>query len=465
MDDLNLGLALAGVLMLIGLQRMNAGHAAFPWFASGFAAAILVPLLLGGGDNPILMLAALALGLGLAMILGLISSLTNLPARLALLHGLAGAATALVASMAMLAQLLEPGLTLGLASLSLLLGAFSAAGAAVAHLRLSHLLPRVLRHASQSWIGVVLLTLTFVLGGLLASGIKEHALWQLSFFALAALSGIVFSLPLAEREAPLAASWLGVLTGLSLALLGIALELAPLLATGVLSATLTLILSLELGRRVNLPLSTLLWGAHAIPGEAAPCPACPARQMALEELALELERAQDVLLIPGFGCMAAEACHELARLAAQLRQRGSKVQVLAHPLAGRLPGQLALLLREAGVDESILIEHWPDNQAIPALTLSIGAHDLINPQRLGTGIPDLSLSPRLNDSNAACKVVLMLTQMQGFSGTDNPLLYAAHVEVLQADARSGLEQLNQKLLPVQAKNQREPELTPETANG
>lgn len=435
----NLGLALAGVLMLIGLQRMRGGHPAFPWFASGFGAAILVPLLLGGGENQLLMLTALALGLGLALILGLISTLTHLPARLALLHGLAGAATAFVASMAMLEQLLEPGLTLGLASLSVLLGAFSAAGAAVAHLRLNHLLPRVLRHASQSWIGVALLVCTLALGGLLAGGMNFHALWQMSFFMLAALSGIVFSLPLAEREAPLAASWLGVLTGLSMALLGIALDLAPLLATGILSATLTLILSLELGRQVNMPLSTLLWGAGVAPSEATNEPTAPKHPMTIEHLALELEQAEDVLLIPGFGCIAAEGCDELVRLTKLLSQRGTRVRLLAHPLAGRLPGQLALLLREAGADEAMLIEHWSGEQAIPALTLSIGAHDLINPQRNRTGIPNLSAL------DASAKVVLMLTQTQGFSGANNPLLLDAHVHVLPSDARSGLEQLVQRL--------------------
>jgi NAD(P) transhydrogenase subunit beta len=455
----NLGLALAGVLMLIGLQRMHSGHSAFPWFASGFGAAILVPLLLGGGENQLLMLTALVLGLGLALILGLISTLTHLPARLALLNGLAGAATALVASMAMLEQLLEPGLTLGLASLSVLLGAFSAAGAAVAHLRLSHLLPRVLRHASQSWIGVVLLVCTLALGGLLASGMKVHVLWQMSFFMLAALSGIVFSLPLAEREAPLAASWLGVLTGLSMALLGIALDLAPLLATGILSATLTLILSLELGRQVNMPLSTLLWGASVAPGEAANEPANPKHPMTVEQLALELEQARDVLLIPGFGCIAAEGCDELVRLTKLLSQRGTRVRLLAHPLAGRLPGQLALLLREAGADEDMLLEHWSGEQTIPALTLSIGAHDLINPQRNSAGTPNLSTL------DTSAKVVLMLTQTHGFSGMDNPLLNDAHVHVLLADARSGLAQLNQRLAQTQPITSDEASLKAETASG
>lgn len=455
----NLGLALAGVLMLIGLQRMYGGHSAFPWFATGFGAAILVPLLLGGGENQLLMLTALALGLGLALILGLLSTLTHLPARLALLHGLAGAATALVASMAMLEQLLEPGLTLGLASLSLLLGAFSAAGAAVAHLRMSHLLPRVLRHASQSWIGVVLLVCTLALGGLLASGMKVQVLWQMSFFMLAALSGIVFSLPLAEREAPLAASWLGVLTGLSMALLGIALGLAPLLATGVLSATLTLILSSELGRQVNMPLSKLLWGARTAPSGAIAEPAVPKHQMTLDQLALELEQARDVLLIPGFGCIAAEGCDELVRLAKLLSQRGTRVCLLAHPLAGRLPGQLALLLREAGADEAMLVEHWSGERAIPALTLSIGAHDLINPQRNRTGIPNLSTL------DASAKVVLMLTQTQGFSGMDNPLLNDTHVHVLPADARRGLAQLNQRLALTQSIPSDEVSLKVETVSG
>lgn len=461
MDDMNLGLAIAGVLMLIGLQRMHTGHPAFPWFATGFGAAILVPLLLGGGENQILMLSALALGLGLAIILGLISSLTHLPARLALLHGLAGAATALVASMAMLEQLLEPGLTLALAMLSLLLGAFSAAGAAVAHLRLSHLLPRVLRHASQSWIGVVLLLCTLMLGGVLASGMKDQLVWQMGFFMLALLSGIVFSLPLAEREAPLAAAWLGVLTGLSMALLGVALGLAPLLATGVLSATLTLILSSELGRQVNLPLSRLLWGARTPPHQAATEPACPKHPMTLDELARELEQAPELLLIPGFGCIAAEGCVELVQLANQLSQRGTRVRLLAHPLAGRLPGQLALLLREAGAQEPMLIEHWDAAQPLPALTLSIGAHDLINPQRASSGIPNLSLV----DLDANTKVVLMLTHTLGFSGADNPLLSDAHVHVLQADARSGLAQLNQRLAQAQYTASDQAGFMPETAHG
>ncbi|MEW5838698.1 MAG: NAD(P)(+) transhydrogenase (Re/Si-specific) subunit beta [Pseudomonadota bacterium] len=447
MDDLNLGLALAGLLMLIGLQRMHAGHAAFPWFASGFGASILVPILLGGGENQVLMLAALALGLGLALILGLISNLGDLPARLALLHGLAGAATALLASLAMLEQILDPGLTLGLASLSLLLGAFSAAGAAVAHLRLSRLLPRVLRHASQTWIGAALLLATLSLGVLLSLGIKDQVFWQTAFFTLAALSGVVFSLPLAEREAPLAAAWLGALTGLSMALLGIALGLAPLLATGILSATLTLFLSMELGRRVNMPLSRLLWGAQAAQ-QSADAAERVTQTISLDILAGDLARAPQVLLIPGFGCIAADGCTQLVRLAQSLQRQGVKVQLLAHPLAGRLPGQLALLLREAGADETLLLERWNPGQPLPALTLSIGAHDLINPQRadMENGIPDLSLSPQSKEA----RVVLMLTQTQGFSGQDNPLLKDEHVYVLQADARSALEQLNQRLASVGA---------------
>lgn len=457
---MNLGLALAGLLMLVGLQRLHAGRRAFPWFATGFGAAILVPVLLGGGENQVLMLTALALGLGLAVILGALSSLTDLPARLALLHGLAGAATALVASLAMLERLLEPGIPLGLASLSLLLGAFSAAGAAVAHLRLSHLLPRVLRHAAQSWIGAALLLCTITLGIALALGIKDQLVWQMVFFVLAMLSGVVFSLPLAEREAPLAASWLGVLTGVSMALLGVALQLAPLLATGALSAVLTLILSLNLGRKVNLPLARLLWGAGALVHERAETDALP-RQMSINTLALELESTPEVLLIPGFGCMAAEGCGELARLANALRRHGKRVSILAHPLAGRLPGQLALLLRAAGADESMLIEHWSSEQATPALTLSIGAHDLINPLRGTEGVPDLTR----RGLNPDAKVVLLLTQTQGFSGADNPLLHDTHVYVLHVDARSGLEQLNQRFAENPPPVQSPITFMPETAHG
>ena len=458
MDDMNLGLALAGLLMLVGLQRLHAGRRAFPWFATGFGAAILVPVLLGGGENQVLMLTALALGLGLAVILGVLSSLTDLPARLALLHGLAGAATALVASLAMLERLLEPGVSLGLASLSLLLGAFSAAGAAVAHLRLSHLLPRVLRHAAQSWIGAALLLCTISLGIALAIGIKDQLVWQMGFFVLAMLSGVVFSLPLAEREAPLAASWLGVLTGVSMALLGVALQLAPLLATGMLSAVLTLILSLSLGRKVNLPLARLLWGAGALVHERTETDALP-RQMSIDTLALELARAPEVLLIPGFGCMAAEGCGELARLADALHRHGKRVSILAHPLAGRLPGQLALLLRAAGTDESMLIEQWPGERAAPALTLSIGAHDLINPLRGTEGVPDLTQ----RGLNPDAKVVLLLTQTQGFSGADNPLLYETHVHVVQADAHSGLETLSQHFVEHRQTSLITP--APETAHG
>lgn len=443
MDDLNIGLALAGVFMLIGLQRMTQQRAAFAWMAGGFAAATLVPLLVGGGEHQALTLAAVALGLGLALILGLLSSLSELPARLALLHGLSGAAVALVASLALLEQALEPGVALGLAMLSLLLGAFAAAGAAVAHLRLSHVLPRVLRHAAQSWVGVVLLLATLGLGtALTIDVIPEPSFWLWVFFTLAALSGIVFSLPLAEREAPLAASWLGVLTGLSLALLGVALELAPLLASGVLTAALTLMLSMELGRRVGTPLSRLLWGAPVnAQAEHATAQHLP-QAIDFDGVVNVLRQQREVLLIPGFGCIAAEACGEVLRLCTLLHMQGCRVHLLAHPLAGRLPGQLTLMLREAGASEPLLIEHWPDDQPVPALTLSIGAHDLIDPERSGLGLPDL----RLTTLQADAQVVLMLTQPHGFSGALNPLLFDPHVRLLQADAREGLQQINQRLL-------------------
>ena len=330
----------------------------------------------------------------------------------------------------------------GLALLSLLLGTFAASGAAVAHLRLSHLLPRVLRHASQSWIGVALLLATLVLGGLLTHGLAEQNLWLMVFLALAATSGIVFSLPLAEREAPLAAAWLGVLTGSGMALLGLALGLAPLLASGVLAAMLTLSLSVALGRRVNLPLSRLLWGAKRDAEKSADSESLMPEAMSMDELAARLQQNHEILLIPGFGCMAAEACGALVQLAQTLSDAGHKVYLLAHPLAGRLPGQLALLLREAGATGEQLLEHWPEDKPIPPLTLSIGAHDLIHPQRAGLGVPDL----RLQNLDTEARVVLILSQVQGFSGSSNPLFADKHVRLLQADARAALTELHARLI-------------------
>ncbi|MEW6766095.1 MAG: NAD(P)(+) transhydrogenase (Re/Si-specific) subunit beta [Pseudomonadota bacterium] len=432
MDNLNIGMALAGLLMLIGMQRMQGGHAAFPWFAAALAAAILTPLTLGGGENELILLAALGLGASLALILGLAADMAALPARLALMHGLTGAATALVASIAVIEQLLEPGLSLALASLSILFGAFSAAGAAVTHARLLNLLPRVWRHVAQAGAGITLLVLTLGAGAILATGLREGVAWLLLFLGLAAASGVTFTLPLAEREAPLAASLFGSLAGLGLALLGMALDLPPLLATGLLSAILTLILSLHLSRSVNLPLHRLLWGASTPPVREEPV--LTSQPLQAEGVAGRLAGQAEVLLIPGFGCMAANACAELVELGRLLEQRGTRVHLLAHPLGGRLPGQLELLLREAGAPQDWMLEHWPSDRPLPGLVLSIGAHDLLNPALRLEGMPDL----RQGEA-----VILLVKHLGGFSGSANPLLHEPQVRVWLDDARHALGQLNQ----------------------
>lgn len=437
MDDINLGLALAGLLLLIGMQRMQAGHAAFSWFAAGLAVSVLAPLTLGGGENQLMLLAALGLGVALALILGLAASMADLAARLALLHGLTGAATALVASLALIERLLEPGLPLGLACLSILLGAFSAAGAAVTHARLANLLPRVWRHISQTGVGILLLGATLGLGVIMALGLREGTGWLLLFLGLAAASGVSFTLPLAEREAPLAASLFGSLSGLGLALLGTALDLPPLVATGILSAGLTLLLSLHLSRSVQLPLWRLLWGTAPAKREEV---SHPAHHLHAEAAAERLRAAQEVLLIPGFGCIAAGACADLIELGRRLEARGARVLLLAHPLAGRLPGQLPLMLREAGAPAEWLIECWPQDADTPALTLTVGAHDLINPELERKGLPDLRRA-----ASQGHEVILLMKSLAGFSGLINPLLAQPHVYVWQDDARAGLARLNELL--------------------
>lgn len=431
MDDINLGLALAGLLLLIGMQRMQAGHAAFPWFAAGLAVSVLAPLTLGGGENQLMLLAALGLGVALALILSLAASMADLAARLALLHGLTGAATALIASLAVIEELLEPGLSLGLACLAILLGTFCAAGAAVTHARLANLLPRVWRHISQAGAGILLLLATLGLGIIIALGLRQGSGWLLLFLGLAAASGVTFTLPLAEREAPLAASLFGSLSGLGLALLGMALGLSPLVASGILSASLTLLLSLQLSRSVQLPLHRLLWGPSArLPSEEGTPSVCPNQA---KDVATRLAKVDEVLLIPGFGCMAAGACAELIALGRNLEQRGQRVMLLAHPLSGRLPGQMALVLREAGASQSWLLESWPQDRPWPKWVLSIGAHDLLHPVLAPPGMPDL---------RQAQEVILLLNQPHGFSGIANPLLHEPHVCLWLADARAGLAELN-----------------------
>jgi len=431
MDDLTIGMALAGLLMVIGMQRMQAERPAFPWFAAGLAVAILAPLTLGGGENQLTLLAALALGGALALILGLTTDMGALPGRLALMHGLTGLSTSLVASLAMIEHLLEPGLMLGLASLGILLGTFSAAGATVTHARLSNMLPRVFRHAAQAGAGIALLIATLALAVVLALGLRDGPGWLLLFLGLAAASGVTFTLPLAEREAPLAASLFGSLAGAGLALLGVALDLPPLVATGILSASISLILSLHLSRIVNLPLRRLLWGAPtpALRDE----PSLETQPLSADKVAARLREASDVLLIPGFGCMAAQACGELIELGRILEARGARVRLLAHPLGGRLPGQLPLLMREAGAPEGWLIECWQEQARPPELILSVGAHDLINPKLGLKGIADL---------RQGGSIILLVKHLGGFSGAANPLLGEPHVRVWLDDARHALGQLN-----------------------
>jgi NAD(P) transhydrogenase subunit beta len=424
------------VLALKGLSSPRTARVGNLLGAAGALLALVLVFVTARPDNLPAILGALGVGGLVGVVAARKVAMTAVPQLVAVFTGAGGAAAALVALTAVT--------TPGVAALAIVAGAVSVAGSAVTVAKLRDLLPArpiVVPQARWVYPGVLLVTLaaaiTLAVTGATVAGVA------LALLGLAV--GVLLVLPVGGSDVPVAIAVLNASTGVAVAASGYLLGNVLLLVAGTLVGAAGALLTRVMARTMSRRLSSILMGALVGPstlGQAQESTR-PVRSVGPEDVAALLGYASRVVLVPGFGLAAAQAQHVLRDLADVLASRGVEVLYAIHPVAGRMPGHMNVLLAEADVPYDQLADLDRANPELRAADVAVvvGANDVVNPaarQPYGSPLAGMAI---LDVDRAASVVVLKRSRRPGYAGVENELLYHPKTSVLFGDAKESLTRL------------------------
>jgi H+-translocating NAD(P) transhydrogenase subunit beta len=375
--------------------------------------------------------------------------MTAMPQMVALFNGVGGGAVALIAlgefhNLAPLPGELPAEESIAIL-LSALIGSVSFAGSLVAFAKLQELLSgRPIVYTGQQVVNALVLLGALVLGVLVVAG-AEADWYVVALIALALAFGVLFVLPIGGADMPVVISLLNAFTGLAASAAGFLLHNNVLIVAGALVGASGTLLTLLMGRAMNRSIGNVLFGAFgsaAAGGAAALDDGRTVRSTTAEDLAIMLGYARRVVFVPGYGLAVAQAQHDVRGLAELLEAKGVDVLYGIHPVAGRMPGHMNVLLAEANVPYEQLKEMDEINPELPQtdVVVILGANDVVNPAaRSDPGSPIYGM-PIIDVDRAASVVVVKRSLSPGFAGIDNPLFYDAKTSMLFADAKKALEE-------------------------
>ncbi len=447
----------AAVLFIFGLKRMTSPATARSGnrlAAVGMALALVATLL----DHQIISYWTIALGTLIGGVMGVYFArtvqMTAMPQMVALFNGMGGATAALV-SVAEFLRLTRAGETIGIGestsiALGTIIGAISFTGSIIAFGKLQEILPgRPLQFPLQRVINGLILLSVIALGIAVVAGGGPTQLWAL--FGAALVLGAMFVLPIGGGDMPVVISILNSLTGLAAALTGFVLHNQMLVVAGVLVGASGTLLTLLMSRAMNRSVGNVLFGAFGAAGSDAATASTSVqrtvRQTTPEDTAIALAYARSVVIVPGYGLAVAEAQHTVRELATDLEKRGVDVKYAIHPVAGRMPGHMNVLLAEANVPYDQLLEMDQVNGEFPQtdVVLVVGANDVVNPAARDDPSSPIYGMPILDVDRARNIIVLKRSMGHGFAGIDNALFYHEKTRMLFGDARQSLTQVGQAL--------------------
>jgi NAD(P) transhydrogenase subunit beta len=451
---INFTYLVAAVLLIVGIRRLSAPPTARSGnviAAVGMTIAIVFTFLDPDIDRYWLIAAGMAVGTVVGVASARLVKMTAIPQMVALFNGVGGGAAALVAASEF--HRLAPGSghlagdDIGAMLFSALIGSISFAGSLVAFAKLQELLPgRPIVFGAQQAANAALFASILACGAL--AGATENGFWMVLLLVGALLFGMLLVLPIGGADMPVVISLLNAFTGLAAASTGFVLENTALIIGGTLVGASGTLLTILMGRAMNRSLANVLFGAFgAAPAAGAAVAAGTEgksyREITAEDAAVMLAYANRVVIVPGYGLAVAQAQHAVRELADLLEKRGVDVKYAIHPVAGRMPGHMNVLLAEANVPYPQLFDMEDINPEFPStdVALVIGANDVTNPAARSVPESPIYGMPILNVDEAANVIVLKRSMSPGFAGIDNDLYYNPKTAMLFGDAKASVEKL------------------------
>ena len=451
----------AAFLFLFGLKQMSSPATAPSGIrvaGVGMVAAVLVSFLylftVDAAARPHMLVniglavTALVIGGGGAWLVGRRVAMTAMPQMVAIYNGMGGGAAGSIAAVELFGGRTQGVTQLVVTLVGGLIGAVSLSGSLVAWAKLDGVIKEPWRVKGQQVINAAVMVATLAVAAvIIASVLGLHGLllsastWIWIFFALALVFGILMTLPIGGADMPVVISIYNAFTGLAVGLEGFVLQNPALMIAGMVVGAAGLLLTVIMAKAMNRSIANVLFTNFGTVTDAKPG-AVHGNEQPVEasDAAIKMRYAESVIIIPGYGLAAAHAQQKLFEFVKLLLAAKVKVRFAIHPVAGRMPGQMDVLLAEAGVPYDMIfqLEDINDDFATTDVALVIGANDVVNPAARTDKASPIFGMPILNADKARQVYVVKRGQGKGYSGIVNALFYTPNCEMVYGDAQAVL---------------------------
>jgi NAD(P) transhydrogenase subunit beta len=440
---------LAAALFILGIKRMSSPVTARKGIVQagiGMVIATVATFAITGGHNLWLIITGIAIGVVPTWLWGKKVAMTDMPQMVALFNGMGGGSAAAIGAGELLKYTL-PGAemphmaTLVLAVVGALIGSISMTGSIIAWAKLDGRMDKRFTFAGQQFVNFAVFTAAVLVGAAIV-------FWKLDvnlvvvFFLLALAFGVLMTLPIGGADMPVVISLYNALTGLAVAFEGYVLQIEALIIAGTVVGAAGTFLTQLMAKAMNRPISNVLFSnfggggsAEEIAGSQKPIEASDAASL--------LYLADKVVIVPGYGMAVAQAQHKVWELAQLLINAGKEVKFAIHPVAGRMPGHMNVLLAEAGVPYDLIADMDDINPEFKTtdVAIVIGANDVVNPAAKTDKSSPIFGMPILNVVDAKQTIVIKRGKGTGFAGIENALFYQDNTRMLYGDGKEAVNRL------------------------
>jgi NAD(P) transhydrogenase subunit beta len=439
-----------GLKMLSGPQTARRGNlvAAF-----GMTVAIIGTIFLyedpnGHTSRETVKLAVIFAGLGLGTVVGWMTAkrvkMTAMPELVSLFNGMGGACAALISLLEFEHNVHNPA-RIGIIMAGMIIGSVSFSGSIIAFMKLNGTLKKSLRLPNYNIINTVLLLANVAAAVMITASHTESFGWVLAAFALALVYGVLFVVPIGGADMPVVISLLNSFTGLAAAFGGFLYDNQVMLTGGILVGSAGTLLTVAMCKAMNRPLFNVIFGAFGESGATGGGSSVKGsiKDISVSDAAVLMNYSKKVIIVPGYGLAVAQAQHVIHELESLLEDRGVQVKYAIHPVAGRMPGHMNVLLAESNVDYGKLAEMEEVNPEFPStdVVLVVGANDVVNPAAKTDPSSPIYGMPILDVENAHHIIVNKRSMNAGYAGIENELFYNQKTSMLFGDAKDALTKL------------------------
>ena len=448
-----IGYIASAILFIYGLKMLSSeSSAAKGNMVSSFGMLLAILVTLIDVINPLLMLSAILVGGSIGAVFALRVKMTSIPEMVALFNGFGGLSSYFLAWSEFNNQT-EISLVMTLTYLTIFIGGITFSGSLIAFFKLSEVLKNTSNfvNSASRWMLIFgcsfallcILQIVLNVSGLLILEMDLIRIIFVCFLIASLITGLAFVLPIGGGDMPVVISLLNSLSGIAAALAGIIITNTALIVAGCLVGASGLVLTLIMAKSMNRTLYNIFFVGYAASGSSDAEIEGEIKPITAEDAFLVIEAARSVLIVPGYGMAVAQAQHVVKELGDLLENNDCEVSYGIHPVAGRMPGHMNVLLAEANVSYDNLLEPKDINPKMDIVDVAIviGANDVVNPSATEQPGSPIYGMPILEVYKAKTVMVLKRSMSSGFAGVQNPLFFKENSRMLFGDAKESISKL------------------------